>query len=107
MATDTNDSGVLLGQIKYVVAIIGVAVVPGHKFSCRMASLQIFAWNAHSAVGLRTGRINDLVIVLAEVSQDDVFAKFNIAIKPKMGMTGDSIEEFGNGFDLLMIGGNT
>src|SRR5690606_20222340 len=82
---------------------IRVRVIPAHELGCRVASGKVFARNSHLAIRLRSCRINDLVIMLNQISMSDVTSKLDVAEIAKVFVSGDLIVDLRYRFDLRMI----
>ena len=95
-----------LRKIELAVAKVGMPVVPGDEFGRGVAAIQVLAGNAHTPVGLRASRKQNLMIVLLEVGEGDVFAVFHIAEKTKTRRRCNPFEYLGDCLDLLVIGRN-
>ena len=68
---------------------------------------QLFAGYIHASVGLCAHRVDDGMVVVGEVSVGDVLAKLDMTVKAKVGISSNTVIQFGDALDLLMIGGNT
>ncbi len=73
----------LLREVELAVAEFRMAVVPGHEFGGRVAPLQVLPGDAHAAVGLGAGGVEDLVIVLAQIVDGDVLSELDTAEEPE------------------------
>ena len=62
--SNPNDNNTFLRKIEGEVFVVGVAVVPGNKLSCGMASFQIFTRDAQVAISLCARGVADLVVIL-------------------------------------------
>ena len=81
-----------------------MAVVPGDELRRGVAALQILAGDAHAPIGLRAGRIDDHVIVRAQVVHAQVTAELDGAEESKSRVRRDLVERRRHRFDLLMVG---
>ncbi len=102
-----DHGGALLREIKMQVAVIRMAVVPRHEFGRRVAALQVLAGDAHASIRLRARRVQDLMVVLFEISQRQVLAELDVAVETEVGIGGDLLIRPGDGLDLGVIRGHS
>ena len=69
-----------------------MAIVPGDKLGCRMASRKILAFNAKSSVYLRPGGEEYHVIEVSELVDREVLAHLNVAEVAKPRSISSSLE---------------
>ena len=81
-----------------------MAVVPGDELRGRMAARQVLTGDAHAAVGLGARRVDDLVIVAAQLGHGDVLAELDAAEEAEARMGGRLVERRSDGLDLLVVG---
>ncbi len=81
-----------------------MTVVPRDKFSRGMTAPQIFARDAHAPVGLRASRVENLVIMCAQISQRKMLAEFDVTVKTESWIRRDFFIDFGYALDLWVIG---
>ncbi len=103
---DADDGHALLRQIKLLIAVIGMAVIPGHKLRCRVAADQVVAGDAQRPVGLRAGRVEDLVVIILEIIDGFIAAQLHVAKEAETGIGGDAVEGGRHRLDLLVVGGH-
>ena len=86
------------------IPIVGMAVVPGDELGRGVAARQVLAGDPHAPVGLGTGRVDDLVVVGAQVGDVHVLAELDAAEEAEPRMRGDLVEGRRHRLDLLVIG---
>ncbi len=93
----------LLRQVEAVLAVVGVPVVPGDEVGRRVATAKVLAGDAHAAVGLGAGGVDDLVVVRPEILERDVLPQLDVAEEAEPGMRGRLVEGSGDVLDLLVV----
>ena len=86
-----------------MLPVVGVPVVPGHEVGRRMASPEVLPRNAHAAVGLGARRVDDLVVVGAQILDRHVLAQLDVAEEPELRVGGGLVEGGRDVLDLLVV----
>ncbi len=100
---DADDRRTFDREIELVVPIFGVTVVPGDELGRRMTPLQVLTGDVHPPVGLRTGRIADLMVVPPQLGQRDVRPDIDVAEEAEVGVLRRLREYAGHVLDLLVV----
>src|SRR5690606_16624766 len=99
-----DDGDTLRAQVRRQIAIVGVGVVPADELGGRVAAGQVFAGNAHLAVGLRADRVDDGVVVAQQVGVAQVLAQLDVAVEAEARHLGDLLVDLGHRLNLGMVG---
>jgi hypothetical protein len=91
-------------QVELAVAIVGVAVVPGHELGGRPAAGQVLAGDPERLVGLRAGGVDDGGVVLHQLGVRDVGADLHVAEEPTAASQRLALEAIVEPLDLLVVG---
>ena len=105
--SDAHHGNTLGGEIELMVPVVRVAVEPRHELGGGVASCEILAGDPHPPICFCADGKADLVKVLAEVGQADVFSHLHIAEEPESLLLGDAVEHPRDVLDLLVIRGDT
>ena len=93
-------------QVELEVAVVGVAVVPGHELGGGPAPGQLLAGDAERLVGLRAGRVDDGGVVAHELGVREVDADVDVAEEAHAARERLPVEGVLQALDLLVVGGN-
>ncbi len=98
-----DDDHPLVGEIERQIAVVGVAVVPADESGRRETTGQVFAGDAHAAVGLTADGVDNLVVERLEIFMPEVGAEGHVAEVAHAPVGGDAVVDAGDGFDRLMV----
>ena len=79
VAVADHDRALGREQVELEVGVVGVAVVPADELGRGMRAGQIFAGDPERPVRRRAGRVDDRVVVLAQILARDVLAEGDVA----------------------------
>jgi hypothetical protein len=94
----------LAAEVEFKVAKVRMPVVPADEVGGRVASCQLLARDPHRAVGRRTDRVDDRVVVAAQIGQRDVRAEFDVGEEPQSRVLRRALVQVRDRLDLRVIG---
>ena len=94
----------LVGEVELQVAVVGVAVVPGHELGRGPAARQLFARDAQLPVGLGADRVDHRVVAVDEVLAGQVDAELDVAEEPELRVDGGLLVDAADGLDVRVVG---
>ena len=94
------------GEVELELAVVGVAVVPGHELGGGPAAGKVLARNAHAPVGLGADGVDHGVVALGEVVVREVAAEFDVAVEAELGVLGGLLVDAADRLDVRVVGGH-
>ena len=94
----------LAAQVEVVVAEVGMAVVPADELGRRVAARQVLAGDPERPVGRRADRVDDRVVVAAQVLDREVAAELDVGEQAQPRVLGGALVEPRHRLDLRVVG---